>query len=62
MILDKDVSEEYFIQVIYDYLVSSYSFDKEIHPITKEDKEEYARTALELHKEYWDKCKREYQK
>lgn len=46
--IDKSTSEEHFIRVIYDHLLEN--------NMAMEQREQLARFALDLHKQYWEKC------
>ncbi len=56
--ITKAISEEHFIRVIYDYLLYIHK-DKE-GEFSMSEKEDVARQALDLHKDYWERCKRDY--
>lgn len=51
--IDKATSEKHFIRVVYDYLLASCPAWL---PPSMENKELAARSALELHKDYWERC------
>ncbi len=51
--LTKAISEEHFIRVVYDFV---WGYRSRFEAMSNEKKEEAARTALALHKDYWHRC------